>query len=44
MSAQGAKEIGMASTVIGAGITIEGEVATDEDVIVQGTIRGKLTA
>jgi cytoskeletal protein CcmA (bactofilin family) len=34
----------MASTVIGAGITIEGEVATDEDVIVQGTIRGKLTA
>jgi cytoskeletal protein CcmA (bactofilin family) len=34
----------MASTVIGAGITIEGEVATDEDVVVQGTIRGKLSA
>jgi cytoskeletal protein CcmA (bactofilin family) len=34
----------MASTVIGAGITIEGEVATDDDVIVQGTIRGKLNA
>ncbi len=34
----------MASTVIGAGITIEGEITTDEDVIVQGTVRGKLHA
>jgi cytoskeletal protein CcmA (bactofilin family) len=34
----------MASTVIGAGITIEGEVTSEEDVVVQGTIRGKLTA
>lgn len=34
----------MASTVIGAGITIEGEIATDEDVVVQGTVRGKLSA
>ena len=34
----------MASTVIGAGITIEGEVTADEDVVVQGTIRGKLSA
>jgi cytoskeletal protein CcmA (bactofilin family) len=34
----------MATTVIGSGITIEGEVTTDEDVVVQGTIRGKLTA
>jgi cytoskeletal protein CcmA (bactofilin family) len=34
----------MASTVIGAGITIEGEVTSDEDVIVQGTLRGKLIA
>ncbi len=34
----------MASTVIGAGITVEGEIATDEDVIVQGTVRGKLSA
>ncbi len=34
----------MASTVIGAGITIEGEVTSDEDVIVQGTLRGKLAA
>jgi cytoskeletal protein CcmA (bactofilin family) len=34
----------MASTVIGAGITIEGEITTDEDVVVQGTVRGKLSA
>ncbi len=34
----------MASTVIGAGITIEGELTSDEDVMVQGTIRGKLVA
>jgi cytoskeletal protein CcmA (bactofilin family) len=34
----------MASTVIGAGITIEGEVTSDEDVVVQGTVRGKLVA
>jgi len=34
----------MASTVIGAGITIEGEVTADDDVVVQGTIRGKLTS
>jgi cytoskeletal protein CcmA (bactofilin family) len=37
-------EIDMATTVIGSGITIEGEVTTDEDVVVQGTIRGKLSA
>ena len=34
----------MASTVIGAGITIEGEVTSDEDDVVQGTLRGKLVA
>jgi cytoskeletal protein CcmA (bactofilin family) len=34
----------MASTVIGAGITIEGEVTSDDDVLVQGTLRGKLIA
>jgi cytoskeletal protein CcmA (bactofilin family) len=34
----------MASTVIGAGITIEGEISTDEDVVVSGTVRGKLSA
>jgi cytoskeletal protein CcmA (bactofilin family) len=34
----------MASTVIGSGITIEGEITTDDDIVVQGTLRGKLTA
>jgi cytoskeletal protein CcmA (bactofilin family) len=33
----------MASTVIGAGITVEGEITSDEDVVVHGTVRGKLT-
>ena len=32
----------MASTIIGAGITIEGEIMSDEDVVVQGVVRGKL--
>ena len=34
----------MASTVIGAGITIEGEISADEENVVQGTVRGKLDA
>lgn len=34
----------MASTVIGAGITIEGELTTDDDVVVLGTLRGRLVA
>src|SRR5262245_51102899 len=34
----------MAGTVIGSGITIEGEITTEDDVVVQGTIRGKLHA
>ncbi len=34
----------MASTVIGAGITVEGEISTDDDVVVAGIVRGKLTA
>src|SRR5271165_2956884 len=34
----------MASTVIGAGMTVEGEITTDEDLVVAGTVRGKLTA
>lgn len=33
----------MASTVIGQGITIEGEVTGDDDVVVHGIIRGKLS-
>jgi cytoskeletal protein CcmA (bactofilin family) len=34
----------MASTVIGAGIIIEGEIVTDEDVVVVGVVRGKVSA
>ena len=34
----------MASTVIGAGITVEGEITTDEDLVVAGTVRGKVSA
>lgn len=32
----------MASTVIGAGITIEGEIVSEDELVVQGTVRGKL--
>jgi cytoskeletal protein CcmA (bactofilin family) len=34
----------MASTVIGAGITVEGETTTEEDLVVAGTVRGKVSA
>jgi len=34
----------VAATVIGAGITIEGEVSSDDEVIIGGTLRGKLDA
>lgn len=34
----------MASTVIGSGITVDGEISTDEDIVVHGTVRGKVTA
>jgi cytoskeletal protein CcmA (bactofilin family) len=33
----------VAATVIGQGIIIEGEVTSDEAVVVAGTVRGKLT-
>jgi cytoskeletal protein CcmA (bactofilin family) len=32
----------MASTVIGAGIVIEGEVVTDEDIAIHGVLRGRV--
>lgn len=32
----------MAGTIIGSGLTIEGEITSDEDVVVAGTLRGKL--
>jgi cytoskeletal protein CcmA (bactofilin family) len=34
----------MAGTVIGAGLSIEGDITSDEEVVVQGTLRGKLTS
>ena len=34
----------MASTVIGSGITIEGEITTDEHIVIDGTVRGKLNS
>jgi cytoskeletal protein CcmA (bactofilin family) len=32
----------MAGTVIGSGITIEGEISTDDDLVIQGSVRGKI--
>jgi cytoskeletal protein CcmA (bactofilin family) len=34
----------VAGTIIGSGLTVEGEITSDEDVVVAGTLRGKLTA
>ncbi len=33
----------MAGTVIGAGVNIEGDLTSDEEVVVHGNLRGKLT-
>ncbi len=33
----------MAATVIGQGLTIEGEISSDDEVVVVGVVRGKLT-
>jgi cytoskeletal protein CcmA (bactofilin family) len=33
----------MAGTVIGEGLSIEGDLTSDEEVIVHGSVRGKLT-
>ena len=33
----------MASTVIGPGIIVEGEITADEEIVVQGTVRGKIS-
>ncbi len=32
----------MAGTVIGEGLTVEGEITSDEEVVVHGTLRGTL--
>ncbi len=34
----------MAGTVIGEGLNIEGDLSSDEEVVVQGSVRGKLTS
>ena len=34
----------MATTVIGQGITIEGEVSSEDEVVIGGVLRGKLVA
>ena len=34
----------MAGTLIGEELTIEGEITSDEEVVVQGTVRGSLTS
>jgi cytoskeletal protein CcmA (bactofilin family) len=34
----------MANTVISHGITVEGEISSDDEVVVQGTIKGTLVA
>jgi cytoskeletal protein CcmA (bactofilin family) len=33
----------VAATVIGSGITIEGDVSSDDEVVVAGVVRGKLS-
>jgi cytoskeletal protein CcmA (bactofilin family) len=32
----------VAGTIIGQGITIEGEITSDEEVVIAGTVRGRL--
>ena len=34
----------MAGTVVGAGLTIEGELTSDEEVVVYGSLRGNLAS
>ena len=34
----------MANTVIGSSITIDGEISGDEDLVIQGTVKGKMLA
>ena len=33
----------MAGTVIGEGLSIEGDLTSDEEVVIQGNVRGKVT-
>jgi len=34
----------MPGTVIGEGLSVEGDITSDEEVVVQGNLRGKLTS
>jgi len=34
----------MAGTVIGEGLSIEGDITSDEEVVLQGNLRGKLSS
>jgi cytoskeletal protein CcmA (bactofilin family) len=36
------KETPMADTIIGSSIVIDGEIAGDEDLVIQGTVKGKI--
>ncbi|MCC6751009.1 MAG: polymer-forming cytoskeletal protein [Deltaproteobacteria bacterium] len=33
----------MANTIIGSSIVIDGEISGDEDLVIQGTVKGKIT-
>ena len=33
----------MANTVIGSSIVIDGEISGDEDLVIQGTVKGKIS-
>jgi cytoskeletal protein CcmA (bactofilin family) len=33
----------MASTLIGPGIIVEGEITADDEIVIQGTVRGKIS-
>jgi cytoskeletal protein CcmA (bactofilin family) len=33
----------MANTIIGSSIVVDGEIAGDEDLVIQGTVKGKIT-
>lgn len=32
----------MANTIIGSGITVDGEISGDEDLVIQGTVKGRI--
>jgi cytoskeletal protein CcmA (bactofilin family) len=40
---QEGKVIAMANTVIGSSIVIDGEISGDEDLVIQGTVKGRIS-